>query len=232
MRVQVKEAVVKSKSVAAQRASIGGIVILIVAVAISFLPSIPYYVAIAYALSLVGLLLTSWSSRTSNKWMGELRPDMVLAKALKSLGGAYFLYNYALPVDHILLTPFGLTALTVRLVDGEIRCNGDSWSRRLTLGRIFRALGEEQLGNPTRLAERDVARLEAWVQSQLPDAIVPVDSLIVFTNPDADLECSEPEIPTFQVGDLKDYLRKRTSDTRLSPEVSKDLKKLLNELVR
>jgi hypothetical protein len=229
MRAHVNEQIIERKTTAARRASMVGLSILVAAVIVSFRPSIPYYIAVAYTLSLIGLIVVTWSSQLAVKWIGELRGDTVLAKALKGLSGEYSLYNYMSPADHVLVSWSGLTILALKRTDGAVTCRGGRWRRPWSLGRIVRALGEEQLGNPTQQAEAQVKALRTWLQVQLPDADVAVEPVIVFIHPKAKLDVFEPAISSMLVGDLKDYLRSRPAGKKLTPQVFKALTKLLDD---
>ncbi len=229
MRVQTNEQAIKTRTTGVQRASIIGIVVLVAAVIVSFRPSIPYYIPVAYSLSLIGLFVVSWSSVMTSKWIGDLRGDQLLAKALKGLGGDYYLYNYHSPVDHLLVSSAGCTVLTLKRVDGQVTCRGEKWRRPLNFGRVVRALSEEQLGNPTRQAQTHLKAVESWLQKELPDFQVPTNAVIVFVHPKVELQVSDPVIPVTTIGDLKVQLRAQPTERKLSSQALKTLTKLLDD---
>ena len=229
MRVVVNEKLVQTKAAAAQRAVIIGIGITVLAVVISFQPQYTLY---AYLLLIPGLFLSNWAAYSGMRWLRNPRADQAMAKALKGLDHSYQLFSYVLPAEHVLLHPAGLMVLKVKLQDGKIVAKGDKWSRGSSLGRIFRALSSERLGNPTQQANQDVQKLLSFLEKTLPGVKVPVKATIVFVEPKVDLEASDLSIPAVVLGDLRKELRSAAGESRLPPETMRVLTQTLNELVK
>ena len=94
------------------------------------------------------------------------RPDQALALALKGMDNRYRLYNYLLPAHHVLITPAGLLVFAVRRLPGPISCQGSNWYQKRSLLSRLRFAAEEQLGNPTRDVQRDVAALQDFLSQE------------------------------------------------------------------
>jgi len=226
MRVVVDDKLIARRSQVAQRALLVGAVLLAIALVASFNPR---YVLPAYGVVVLGTIVTTWGSRIGSKWLGDLRGDSVLAKVLKGLDNSYRLYNYVLPAEHVLLSPFGLFILRLQRQDGEISCHGSKWHRPFRMRRVFSLLSEEGLGNPIKQVQREAAQLHRFVADHLPDADAPTHPLIVFVNPKAELDIAEPVVPAVPVSALKRHLRHTAGDTRMPKETYKALTELFDE---
>jgi hypothetical protein len=176
-----------------------------------------------------GLILVNVGAAYGGKWLRDPRPDQVLDKALKGLNHGSRLYNYLLPVDHVLLSSAGLFVLTLKTQDGQIIGHGDKWQRRLKLWASFMAMFESKLGNPSRQARNEAAKMESWLHTHLPDAAVPVRPVVVFTNPKAQLFLTEPSVPAFALADLKGHLRTALKEKPLPQTTLKALTDLCDE---
>jgi hypothetical protein len=68
-------------------------------------------------------------------------------------------------------------------------------------------VGQPGVGVPDLEAERQTEKLKSWLDDQLPGADVPVRAVIVFVNPDVQLDAAESPIPTFYGKKIKAWLR-------------------------
>jgi hypothetical protein len=204
MRVVVNERLIKSRANAAKNATTIGLLMLVFAVVASFNAR---FVLIAYASLLISLPLVGWGINRAEKWLRDPRPDQVVSKALKGLDHSHQLYSSVLPVEQVLLSPSGLFVLLIRLADGKIWCHGDKWRRRFVFGRLFRLFSEEPLGNPSKQAQAQAAKLRRLVTARLPDQDVPIYPVIVFVAPNVELTVVDSAVPAVLLSDLKAQLR-------------------------
>jgi hypothetical protein len=170
------------------------------------------YIALSFLCLLAGIVLSNVGLYNANRWVKRPRPDEVLTKVLKGFDRRYYLYNYVLPVDHVLVAPSGLFAIVARNHDGPVYFADGRWRQKFNL---FRALGfaGEGVRNPGRDAERDVHKMQRFLTRNAPDlAEVPVQSLVVFTNAKAELHVENPPLPVLDPKGLKDFLRKSPKD--------------------
>jgi hypothetical protein len=144
---------------------------------------------------------------SANRWVKKPRPEDTLDHALKGLGNNCRLYHYLRGIDHLLLTPYGLTVLETINLEGEFTYDGKRWKQRLTLGRAMRYIVEEKLGDPFKRAREigDVLARRLSVGDE-----VPIDAMVVFTHPAAIVSAKSPPIPVCQPKDL----RKRVTQNR------------------
>jgi hypothetical protein len=226
MRVIVNEPLVAKRSTWGRRIMSVGFAALVFAVLLSLKRET---VLAAYGAMVVGLILVNAGATVGGKWMRSPRPDQILDKALKGLNHGSRLYNYLLPVDHVLLSSVGLFVLTLKTQDGQIIGHGDKWQRRLNLWGSFMAMFESKLGNPSRQARNETAKVQTWLHTNLPDAEVPIRPVIVFVNPKAQLWLEGPSVPAFALADLKGHLRTMLKEKSLPQTSLKALTDLCDE---
>jgi hypothetical protein len=226
VRVIIDEPFVEKRAGATQRAMTIGIVLLFGAMFLSFNPR---FVLLAYGVLLVALVVVNWAGHAAGKWLRKPRVDQTLARALKGLSNDYRLYSYLLPAEHVMLSPTGLFILKVKLLDGRISCHGERWHRQFSLGRLVRLLSEERLGNPSKQAQNETEMVRRFVTSHLPDMDVPMQPVVLFVDPKAELSVVEPTVPVVPLQDLKAYLRKSTGEKAMPRQMLKALTDLFDE---
>jgi len=198
-------------------ASFAGLIVLIAGLVISFQQreSVqPFMMLLVYGSLLVGFILSNVGIYLANRWVREPRADQSLTKVLKGLDNRYVLYNYVLPSQHVLLSPDGLTAITVKRQEGTISCDGSRWRHKLTFGRLLRLLTDEGLGNPTKEAQHEAGLLRRLVDQKLPGQDVPIATLIVFAGrkEKLDLRVNNPTVPVLPLSELKGAIRDITTE--------------------
>ncbi len=226
MRVTVNEPLVAKRSHWGRRIMIVGFAIMLLAVVLSFNE---LSLLRSYGVMVVGLVIINIGLYYGGKWMRDPREEQILDKALKGLNHGSRLYSYLLPSDHVLLASSGLFVLILKFHDGRITAQGDKWQRHLSLGSSLRALFEPRLGNPGQQALKEVSKVEHWVQSNLPDAKVPVRPVVVFANPKAELHLEGATVPAMALDDLKAHLRAALKDRPLPPATLQALTDLCDE---
>jgi hypothetical protein len=204
MQVFTNEKLIESRARMGRIASLSGLVILVIGMVVSFTPQ---WLLASYFAFICGLFVSTIGIYLANKWIREPRADQALVKGLKGLGDRYRLYNYLLPAEHVLLSPYGLFVLTVKRQEGDIRCQGERWHQGFSWRRIVGGFGGERLGNPTQEHRRDVEAMRQWLSTLLPEAEVPIEGAIVFPDPGANLTIVDPPVPVLVVKKLKSFLR-------------------------
>jgi hypothetical protein len=153
----------------------------------------------------------------------------MLDKILKGFGGRYHLYNYVLPASHVLLAPFGLCVINPKHQAGQVRCEGEKWHHASGWKRVLRLFGQEGLGNPTKEVRAEVERLRRFVAERFPDEEVPIEGVVVFTNPQVDLETENPAVPVLDGKQFKSFLRKVSKEKPISGSQRRQLVEILAE---
>jgi hypothetical protein len=72
---------------------------------------------------------------------------------------------------------------------------------------LLRLVGQEGVGNPTREARTEVEALARYLGEHAPGLEVPIQPLIVFTHPEAELVIAQPLVPVVPAKKLKTHLR-------------------------
>lgn len=183
-------------------------------------------------LLLVGGTILAWAGTTQmDRWVTPPRPERALPEALGDAGPPWALYYMALPAETVLVSPGGLFVVDDFKHDGLIRIQGARWRDRRSLLRRLTSLGRRAVRDPSRLLDLQaealrealVARDEAW-------ASLPIDPLVVFTHPAAELEREDPSLPVVRADELRTWLRTEGRRKALPPRVQRDLARALDAL--
>ena len=175
--------------------------------------------AIGFVCSQIGIYLGNRYSRVD-------RPDEVLAKALKGFDDRYALYQYSTPGGNVLLTPNACLVFTVKQQSGPIEFRNGRWHHRTGWRRIMGFLTQENLGNPAQEVMIEAQALQRYLDKRLPDVEVPIQPVIVFGNPQAEVNAAESPIPALHAKKLKDWLRGPGKSGSLSSDIRQTLDKL------
>jgi hypothetical protein len=227
MQVIANERHIRVRSFIAQYATLGGLVVLIAGMVISFLA--PEQFALTMGCMVLGVALSLVGGFFSNRYAGPLAHHEALERVLKGLGQQYVLLNYKLPVPHVLLEPGGLTAVVVKSHKGHITCQEEGrWQHRQP-GKFFRQLvGQEAMGAPDLDAQQQADKLRTFLADRLPDEEIPTRGIVVFVNPDADVDAGDSPVPTFYGKKVKAWLRGPGKLKPLPSSVQRRLSEVLN----
>ena len=206
MRIVSNERHIKVRHFIGQYSTLGGLVALVAGMIISFVA--PEQYAITMACMVAGVLLSLVGGFFANRYAGPLAHHEALVAVLKGLGRQHTLLNYTLPVPHVLVEPSGLTAIVVKTHKGRIAyLERGKWQHRQR-GKFFRQLvGQEGIGVPDLDAERQVDKLTSLLAERLPGVDIPTRAVVVFVNPDADLDAGDSPVPVFYGKKVKAWLR-------------------------
>jgi hypothetical protein len=174
-----------------------------------------------------GTLGLTWATRAAAKWLQRPRVDEQTAKALKGLDQTYRLYSYLLPAEHVLVGPIGMLVLQLKPQIGKVYCQGKKYRRKLALTQWLPAVATEWLGKPANRARSDVQKMQRLLAERLPERDVPIQPVVVFTDPNVELEIVEPAVPTMHLRDLRSHLRSLGAKA-LSPDTLRALAELLD----
>lgn len=177
------------------------------------LPSNNTMMLIAQSLVLpIAFVMTLFSIRMTNKWARSPRPEDAIAAGLKGLSNKSVLYNYYhFPARHVLICPQGVFAIITRWHDWNITVDGDQWrTNKSAMGRFLSGVRMDGIGRPSVDAQQAADHLKKALAPIAPD--VNVQPIIIFTDPRAELEISDPAVPVLfadpkQQPNFKDFLR-------------------------
>ena len=189
----------------------------------------------AYLALLVGTLCSWMGVVLADRWVAIPRPDKVLQEGLKRCTGRpYHLYNWTLPPDHVLLAPWGLTVFHTMGHDGPALIDGGRWRDLRPLWRRLLRFARRPVRHPGELVALDLKALrEALAAKDAELAAVPVDTVVLFTHPQAKLTLQRQDaaLPVLQPADLDAWAQHALRDRpRLAPALRLRLEELLREL--
>jgi hypothetical protein len=228
MRLTTNDKLIERQSKIARYATFGGLAILIG----SFVVSLNNNILLAYIALAIGFFLAMIGASLANKWIKEPRADKALEKALKGFDNKHHLYNYLLPVDHVLLTPTGILVFKVKNLDGTITLHNGKWNRPWRWSRLLGGMGQEGLGNPTKELGAEIETMRKFLADKIENApMIPIDGYIVFTDPRVQLNIDDTSQPIVKSDDLKETLRKSKRGAPLPAKTLDQLEQVFNQAI-
>lgn len=227
MKAIFDRASLRRRASLAHTASLGGLLILLGSVAVSLWK--PELIWVSGAMLFGGGAAAMVGIYFANRWVKKPRPEDILDQALKGLSDQHRIYHYTPYGDHILLTPNGVVILEAVNLEGQFSYADGRWKQRLTMGRALRFLVEERLGDPIREAQSQMQALERYLAVDLPtDTPIPLQALIIFTHPLAEVKAEKSPLPVLQ----PEKLAKKVPHPapKLIPEVFQHLRSRLDAL--
>lgn len=209
MKVRTNKGLIANRQRIGRWSAFAGLLILVAGLIVSFrAQQTQSMVAVAYGTLIVGMLLSSIGIYLADKWIQKPRADQALESVTKGFDDRYYLYNYVLPADHVLASPYGLMVFTVKRQNDTVRYVDGDWKHEQGILKRLQSLSRERLGDPIAEMERDIEGMEELLEQHLPGADIPVDGTIVFTHPDVVLETDGAPADVLHVKKLKDYIRR------------------------
>ena len=205
MRIIRNERRINTLSFVGRYATLAGMVILLAGLIISYAK--PEWLTPMFICVVVGVGLSIVGGFFAERYVSPLAHHNALATALKGLDDRFTLVQYVLPASHVLVEPGGCTTFVVKAHGGRVTCQDGRW-KHYQRSKFFRQFaGQEAVGLPHVEAETQVRKLERWLESQQPDAEIPVQAAIVFVNPDVKLDADASPVPAFFGKKVKGWLR-------------------------
>jgi len=179
----------------------------------------------------LGLITTIVSVRLTNQYVRPPHAEDAIREGLKGINRRSTLYNYVLPVNHVLVSPQGVYTFTTRFQETRFKVEGNKWFNRKNRGPLaplFLFLKQEGLGDPFKQANAQADTIQAIVDQALPGTKIEVQPVVVFTSPKATLDVIDPDIPVVYADpkkkpSLKGLLReeKRRRDDKSAEDVAR-----------
>lgn len=163
---------------------------------------------LAWGVLIVGLLVSSLGTYLATRYVREPTAQGALGKALKGFDDRHILYSFMLPVEHVLVTPSGVWVIVVKKQPGQFSYDGKKWRQKFTLSRLLGFLGEPGLGDPLRDIARDIAVVSEKLAREIPDIEVPIEGVVLFTDPRASVRAKDTSWPVITQESLKGFLRR------------------------
>lgn len=222
MRIITNETHINTRARWGERAPLAGFVLLAAATLLIFwrpdwMWGTTLLVAVGFIVSLIGSYL-------GDRYVGPLAHHKKVPEALKGLDNDYTLLMYKTPFPFILVSPGGVTVITVKSQGGNIAYVKGRWKHREKLGWLRRFAGQESLGRPDRLAQAEADDFRNFLRKRLPSGVeVPVRPALLFINPSVQLEAETSPVPAFVSAHFKRWLRKEGRLPKLDYDVQQQL---------
>ena len=213
-------------------ATIAGLVLLFASVVIGF--RYANLLSIALILTLAGFIVSQIGMFMINRYGGNPRVDEILNKALKGLPNSTTIYHFIAPVSHMVVSPGGVWIINLRNIRGQISYDENRQRYRHRGGGFLtgylKIFGQGGLGRPNLEMKGDIGMLEDFFKKNLPEELLPaVDSVLVFSDDEVELDVENPLHPTTHLKGLKKFLREENKTKRLSEEQMAAIKALFQE---
>ncbi len=228
MKTILDEARLHRRSLLANVASVGGLLVLLSSVLLPLF--FPRLSSLATFLMIAGLLCSMLGIFYANRWVRKPRPEDSLGKALKGLSDGYRLYHYPrLLADHVLLGPNGLTVIETVNLEGQFSYKNGRWSERMGFGRALRYIVEEHLGNPGHSASDAASSLHHLLSPLInSETQLMIQPMVIFTHPRAHVELEDVSpVPVVKLDKLRSKVT--TGKQRLMDEDYQAIKTFLDQ---
>ena len=231
MRIVLNQERLKRYLRIAKWASLSGLVLFFIGMYITFTRD-PSWAPWAFAALILGFLITQVGIYYGNRYGRMPRVDQILNRALKGVSREYTLYHYATPASHVLVGPAGIWVLIPKYQRGKISYRRGRWRQSggpfLWYLKIF---SQEGLGRPDLEIQEEVAAVREALRKVFDeDEMPPIEPILVFTSPKAELvDVDDAPVVTLKPEQLKAYLKPKLKRRRLKPEVLKRIREALEQ---
>jgi hypothetical protein len=242
---------IRRKESLGRRLSLTGLLILFIGLLASFVPNwlppdqpvnnpISQFLQanwswISFAALPAGFVSASFGSYFINRyarrrWPGSkrvARPDEMLESNMKGFDDRHAYFAWSLPASHVLVSPAGVMVFALRSDRGRVTVKGDRWREPFSMGRIFTVFAREGVGNPAVELEDQVKKIQGILAANPSTANVPVEPVAVFLNPAMDIALENPTMPVLRGDEVKEYVRKRAKEVKLTNSAVREVTDLL-----
>lgn len=228
MKIIKNETLIKRNARIGSWASIAALAVLGGGMYLSFKrPELFAYSLIAL---LLGFTLTQIGMYMGNKFGRSPRPDEKLDAGLKGLQNEYVMYHYTTPASHLLVGPAGTWVVMPYHQRGQAAYQKNRWrmSGGGFLQNYMRIFGQEGLGRPDIEIENEIKAVKKYLLKQMEESEIPeISGLMVFTNDEVEIDSDGSPVPAMKLKQLKDFVRQRAKEKKLSVETLIKLKTAL-----
>jgi hypothetical protein len=216
MKIIKNEKLIKRNGTIGTWTSLGALAVLGVGMYISMKrPDLFIYALLAL---LVGFSMTQIGMYMGNRYGRSPRPDEKLDAGLKGLSGDYTIYHYSSPASHLLVGPAGVWVLMPYHQHGQVTYNKNRW--RMSGGGFMqsymRIFGQENLGRPDIDVDNETNNVKKQLAKTMDESAIPeINSLIIFTSDDVEINADEAPVPTMKLKQIKEFIRQKAKERKL-----------------
>ncbi|MBN2118635.1 MAG: hypothetical protein JW730_18830 [Anaerolineales bacterium] len=228
MKTIKNEKLIKRNGTIASGTTLAALAVLGLGMYISFTRTELYVYSLAALL--LGFTLTQIGMYMGNKFGRSPRPDEKLDAGFKGLQNEFVMYHYMTPVSHLLVGPAGVWVIKPYHQRGQITFQKNRWrvSGGGFLQSYMRIFGQEGLGRPDIEIEGEVQSLKKYLSRKMDESEIPeINALMVFTNDNVELDVENAPVPALKSKQLKEFMRQKAKEKRLSAERLAQLKNVL-----
>jgi hypothetical protein len=219
MKIIKNEKLIKRNAQLGSWTSLAALAVLGVGMYISFTrQELFMYSLIALVL---GFTLTQVGMYMGNKFGRSPRPDEKLDAGLKGLPNEFTMYHYTTPASHLLVGPAGVWIVMPYHQRGHMTYRKNRWrmSGGGFLQNYMRIFGQEGLGRPDIDIEGEIRSLQKYLSKKMDESEIPeVNALMVFTSENIEIEAEDSPVPALKLKQLKDFMRQKAKEKKLSIE--------------
>ncbi|HJQ13512.1 MAG TPA: hypothetical protein VJ830_02090 [Anaerolineales bacterium] len=228
MKIIKNETLIKRNAKIGNWTSLGALAVLGGGMYLSFTrPELFTYSLVAL---LLGFTLTQVGMYMGNKFGRSPRPDEKLDAGLKGLQNEFVMYHYTTPVSHLLVGPAGVWVVMPYHQRGQVEFKKNRWQMRGGgfLQSYMRIFGQEGLGRPDLEIDNEINSLKKHLLKHMDESEIPeINAVMVFTNEEAVVEAEGSPVPAIKLKQLKEFVRQRAKEKKLSAETLNKLKAVL-----
>lgn len=169
-----------------------------------------------WALFFAGLILLGVGVTYLNRslsYRAGIQGEKAVVEALQELDDSYYLINDIMVggkrgnIDHVLLSPKGIFVIETKNYTGDVRCDGDRWSKKGE-HRLYeiRSVSKQTTNNANYLGGLIHRKLNLYIL---------VRPICVFTNPRVELKLHKPTLPVLRLPELAKFVREAPPLTTL-----------------
>lgn len=183
-----------------------------------------------YGLGVIFIAISIYFFIKSGQYKKGKKGETLIKETLEELNNEYYLVNdVTLPesygnIDHVLLGPNGIFVIESKNYSGKIICNSDEWHRHYE--DAWKSPRDYDIGSPSKQVKRNAVKLKQFIQKTLKKSIW-VEGLVVFTNPNAELELNNPTAPILKVEELYKFVKNKKSKIKFSLKELESIGKLI-----
>ncbi|HLO17414.1 MAG TPA: hypothetical protein VK206_21455 [Anaerolineales bacterium] len=228
MKIIKNEKLIKRNGAIGNYTSLAALVVLGLGMYLSFAKRelVAYYLVAL----LVGFILTQIGMYMGNKFGRSPRPDERLDAGLKGLQNEFVMYHYTTPASHLLIGPAGVWVVMPYHQRGQIAFRKNRWrmSGGGFLQSYMRIFGQEGLGRPDIETDSEIKALKKYLSQHMDESEIPeINALMVFTNDTVELDADDAPIPAMKLKQIKEFMRQKAKEKKLSAETLNQLKTAL-----
>jgi hypothetical protein len=215
MRIVVNKQKVKRESLIGKIAIYGSLAILMGGLVLTLFgqqwgiltpENIGTFYLIYIVILFTGLIVSRVGMYYGNRHLSPRRPEKLLRENLKGLDKKYSLVLFSETTDYILAEPGGISAIIFKSQGGRVSYKNGKWNHSTSF--ITRLFGrEEPIGDSKKEIDEALTRINAKLKEKMPNHAIPLRGIVLFGNPDVQLDLDTTPFAMIKVDKLKDYLR-------------------------